>query len=90
MAPYILECLIKINAVSYKELLETFIADNHISLDDLDSFIIDDVSQFEVQMSRYPFDEFDDSYYELYEKEPLENLLMNYARQHIDDFAAEK
>lgn len=90
VAPYILECLIKINAVSYKELLETFIADNHISLDDLDSFIIDDVSQFEVQMSRYPFDEFDDSYYELYEKEPLENLLMNYARQHIDDFAAEK
>jgi hypothetical protein len=38
-------------------------------------------------MSRYPFDKFDDSYYELYENEPLEELLVKYAREHIEDFA---
>jgi hypothetical protein len=87
VAPYVLECLTKISAVSYKKLFEKFIIDNNISLDDLDSFTIDDVDQFEIQMSRYPFDKFDDSYYELYENEPLENLLVKYAREHIEDFA---
>jgi hypothetical protein len=90
VAPYVLECLTKINAVSYKELFEKFVINNNISLDALDSFIIDDVNQFEIQMSRYPFDKFDNSYYELYENEPLEELLVKYAREHIGDFAIKK
>jgi hypothetical protein len=59
-------------------------------LDDLDSFIIDDVNQFEIQRSRYPFDKFDNSYYELYENEPLQELLVKYAREHIGDFTTKK
>jgi hypothetical protein len=90
VAPYVLECLTQINAVSYKELFEGFVINNKISLDDLDSFIIDDVNQFEIQRSRYPFDKFDNSYYELYENEPLQELLVKYAREHIGDFTTKK
>ena len=37
-------------------------------------------------MEKYPFEEFDDLYYELDEKEPLEELLMNYVKLHLEDF----
>lgn len=86
VAPYVLNCLSMINAVSYKELLEKFVTENSISLENLDSFIIYDVDEFEEQLGSYPFDEFDDAYYELYEDNPLEELLIKYARKHIDEF----
>ena len=31
-------------------------------------------------------DEFDNKYYDLYEKEPLEGILINYVKQYLEDF----
>ena len=87
VAPYIIEALKEINAIRYKELLEKFICDNRLSMEDLASFEVEDIEEYEQKLERYPFDEFDEVYCELYEIEPLNMLLENYCRRHIADFA---
>lgn len=85
-APYILECLDIIGAIRYKNLLEDFIVGNNISLDDLESFNVEDIKAYQAQTKRYPFDTFDDAYYELCEKDPLDKYLLDYLRLHLEDF----
>ena len=86
VAPYIIECLNTIGAVNYKKLLSDFIEKYNINLNDLDSFIVEDVEEYEAQTERYPFDDFDDKYYELYEEDPLEDMLISYAKNYLEDF----
>ena len=86
VAPYVVESLNEIGAINYKILLSNFVEEHNINLSDLDSFMIEEVEEFEAQTKRYPFDDFDDKYYELYEKEPLEDLLISYAKKHLEDF----
>lgn len=88
IAPYLIECLHEIHAYDYEKLLSDFINTHHISLDALDSFIIDDIDDYENQTERYPFDDFDDAYYDLYEKNPLQDLLCEYIQKHLEDFAS--
>ena len=85
-APYILESLDLIGATSYKNHLYNFITNNNIDLSNLDSFIIEDVEEFENQNQRYPFDDFDEQYYNMYEKEPLEDILIKYVRTNLKEF----
>ena len=86
VAPYILKCLETIGAVNYEKLLKAFVEENDIDLNDLDSFIVEEIEEYEAQTQRYPFDDFDDKYYELYETESLEDMLLIYAKQHLNDF----
>ncbi|MEI3339381.1 MAG: DUF4375 domain-containing protein [Eubacterium sp.] len=85
-APYILEGLKTIGADPYYEQLKQFIDENQIDLNDLDSFIIEDVDEFETQLGRYPFDEFDDQFYTLEEEYGVEEYLSRYVREHIQEF----
>lgn len=96
VAPYILDSLGEIGASSYMELLEKFVRDNRISLNDLSSFEIEETDEFEddesedeyeMLLERYPFEEFDEAYCELYEEEPLSMLLEKYCKEHIEEFA---
>ena len=48
-----------------------------------DSYII---LEFEEKESMYPFDDFDDAFYDLYGKESLSELLLQYVRKNIDEF----
>ena len=86
VAPFILESLHSIEAYDYEALLSSFINKHHISLNQLDSFITDDIDEYEQQTERYPFDDFDDAYYELYESNPLQHLLTKYIKKHIEEF----
>lgn len=91
VAPYLLDSLEEVQAFPYKELLEKFVRDNGILLDDLSSFVIEDFDElqdeFAKQSARYPFEEFDDAYYELYGEEPLGDFLEKYCKEHIGEFA---
>lgn len=87
-APFVEESLSEIGAAKILELFKNFIADNRIDLSDLSSFKISKAEEFEVQNNRYPFDAFDDAYYDIYEDENLEVLLTTYARKHIDEVFA--
>lgn len=86
VAPYILKCLRMIEALSYEKLLREFVEKYDIDLRELESFIVEEIEDYEAQTERYPFDDFDNAYYELYEKEPLEDILLAYAKQNLGDF----
>lgn len=83
MAPFVSEYLEAIGANDHKKLFDDFVAQNQIDLTDLSSFEIDDVSEYESQTERYPFDDFDDAYCDL---EPLENFLKAYVKKQITEF----
>ncbi|MCM1365389.1 MAG: DMP19 family protein [Faecalibacterium sp.] len=85
-APLVAQYLKEVGADKIYELYDNFLRDNNISPYELDSFIIDDVDNFEEQNNRYPFDDFDEAYYEIYETESIEELTAEYARKHYSDF----
>lgn len=83
VAPFLSNCLKTIGAIEHKELFDSFISNNNIDVKHLDSFIIYKVKDFEKQMARYPFDMFDDAFYNL---EPLDQKLISYIRKNLNDF----
>lgn len=83
-APYVVESLHRINATQTNQMFKEFIEENQIDLYDLSSFRIYDVEEFKTQKNRYPFDEFDDKYYENYANENLQDLLVEYVRNNIE------
>lgn len=82
-APYVSESLDAIIAIMHKELFDDFIADNNIDVHDLTSFIIYDVEEFAAQCERYPFDAFDDKFYEYGD---FEAALTTYIKENIESF----
>ena len=81
LAPFVSESLSVIKADKTKELFDSFISENKIDLKDLNSFIIKDLSEFAEQNNRYPFDDFDNKYYEIGE---VNDLMIRYARENIN------
>lgn len=83
LAPYVEEALTSIGAESHHLLFSEFIADNKIDVHDLDSFVINDISEYAAQTERYDFNTFDDRYYKL---TPLYEYMAEYIRQNADAF----
>ena len=82
-APYVSDGLAAIGAKEHKELFDGFIGKYKINVNDLTSFAIRRMRDFEKQTKRYPFDEYDDQFYTL---PSLQEPLTAYIRQHIDAF----
>lgn len=85
-APELEEALSQVGAESFRKLFHNFVTENDIDVTQLDSFVIHSAEEFVAQNERYPFDEFDEAYYELYEREPLDALCTAYIRRHLGDF----
>lgn len=83
VAPIISECMEVIGADDHQKLFDDFVAKYEIDLEDLSSFDSDTVEEFSEQYERYPFDEYDDAFYEL---EPLETYLIPYIKNNIEMF----
>ncbi len=83
VAPFVSEYMGVIGAEEHKKLFDDFIAKNNIDLADLSSFDIDEAEEFEAQNQRYPFDEYDEAFYET---EPLETYLKRFVRENLNDF----
>lgn len=81
-----------VGATDYAALLQDFVTKHNISLDDLSQFDLDieslneDMSAYVDATELYPFDDFDDAYYELYSTKPLEGYMAAYIRKNIDSF----
>lgn len=78
-APYVSQSLAEIGAAEYQRLYDDFIADNDIDISRLDEI------EYEDMYDMYSFDDFDDDYYELYGRQPLETMLAAYIRAYIDE-----
>lgn len=84
LAPYISDALKAVKAEPYTDFFDDFIERHRIDLTDLTSFKIDDLSEYELNIGRYPFDDFDGAFYYENLKNPLERFLVLYARDHLD------
>ncbi len=80
-APYVSIALDTIGCTDLKEIYDKFINENNIDVNNLNSFIISDVSDYEKQTERFDFDSFDD---EFYENETLHGLIINYAKKNLN------
>ena len=80
-APYISKALEVVGAISIKDLFDEFIATNNIDVNDLSSFKISSVDDFEEQTQRYDFDSFDEKFYE---ETNLHRQIIEYSRKNID------
>ncbi len=78
-APLISDYLDEVEAIDHKLLFDEFIYTYKIDLNDLEEFKIEDLSEFKELNQLYPFDAFDDEYYDLQE---LEDLLYKYIQKH--------
>ena len=83
-APCVSQSLEKIGATKINKLFCDFIAKNNINLQELSSFDSENEEEFIGQYERFPFDDFDNSYYELYKNENITELLINYIRNNIE------
>ncbi len=81
-APYLSEALGTIGAQAHKAHFDSFIADNRIDVNKLSSFEIRRSRDFEKQASRYPFDAFDEGFYEL---PSIEKAAKAYTQAHIQE-----
>ncbi|MBR5490023.1 MAG: DUF4375 domain-containing protein [Oscillospiraceae bacterium] len=83
VAPIVSEYMGIIGAIEHKKLYNAFIEKHQINTNDLSSFDSDTIEVFQSQYECYPFDEYDDAFYEL---EPLQNHLVSYVKKHIEKF----
>ena len=83
VAPYVSDYMARVGASEHKALFDGFIRQHGIDLNNLSSFIIHRHRDYEAQTKRYPFDEYDDKFYEL---PSFEEPLTAYIRQHIEAF----
>ena len=82
-APYISEYLGIIGAEEHQQLFDHFIHSNGIDVNELSSFRIQRIADFEMQTQRYPFDEYDDAFYAL---PSLEEPLTAYIKANLSAF----
>ncbi len=83
LAPYIQENLSIIGATGHNELFTDFIQSNNIDINNLDSFIISDIDEYEAQTKLYDFETFDNKYIEL---PTLQSYMTNYIKANIEKF----
>ena len=85
-APYISNALTAIGAIELKILFDNFIGENKIDTNDLSSFKISSIDEYEAQTERFDFDGFDDKFYEY---ENLHQQIIDYARKHVEQLIVE-
>lgn len=89
-ASSLLDALKEIGANEYHDLLEKFVTKNGIDLNDSDRFYYTEMEVFEREFNeyyeKYPFEEFDTTFYEMEAQESLLPLCAAYIRTHMNDF----
>lgn len=83
VAPSVSEYMGIIGADDHQRLYDSFVQRNEIDLSDLSFFDVDKAEEFEEKTQKYPFDEYDNAFYDM---EPLETHLKKYIREHLEDF----
>ena len=83
VAPYISEYLKLVGAEEHQALFDGFLAKHGIDVHDLSAFSFTTIEDFVALYDLYPFDEFDDGYYQL---PPLSSYLAPLVRENPDEF----
>ena len=83
VAPFVSKYMAIIGAEEHQNLYDNFVKKNAIDLTELSFFDVNEAGEFEEKVERYPFDEYDDAFYDM---EPLETYLKKFGRAHLVDF----
>lgn len=83
VAPYISEYLKSVGAEEHQALFDGFLSKYSIDVHDLSAFYFTTIEDFVELYDLYPFDEFDDAYYQL---PPLSSYLAPLVRENLDEF----
>jgi len=83
VAPLVSEYMAIIGADDHKKLYDEFAEVNKIDLDDLSAFNFNNAQEFTKLYDLYPFDDYDNAFYEL---TSLEIYLTKYARENLMSF----
>ena len=70
-----------VGALGIRELFDSFVRGNGIDVQDLSSFRISRVEEFEEQTKRFDFDVFDDRFYE---DSALHQQIIDFLRKHAE------
>lgn len=80
-APYVSEALAAVGAMETKSHFDRFVAENGIDVQELSSFRISRLEEFEAQTKRFDFDAFDDRFYE---DNTLHQRIVDYLRRNVE------
>lgn len=83
VAPWVSEYMGVIGATDHKKLYDDFVSKNNIDLNELSFFDIEEVDEFAEKAEAYPFEEYDDAFYDM---APIETYLKPFVREHVQDF----
>ena len=84
-AEYVLDALGEVGAIEMQEHYSTFVSQNEIDVTQMDSFRIESNHDYMKQFDRFPYEAFDNTFSEIYQRENLANLLLFYVRIHRDE-----
>lgn len=84
-AQYISDALEEIGAIEMQAHYSSFITRNKIDVTQMDSFRIVSIQDYLKQYERFPYESFDNTFSEIYQKEKLGELLLAYARLYADE-----
>ena len=77
-AQYVSDALEEVGAVEMQKHYSSFVTENEIDLSQMDSFRIGSVQDYVKQFESYPYEEFDNTFSEIYQKENLADLLLSF------------
>ena len=84
-AQCISEALGEIGAIEMQKHYSAFVNQNEIDVTQMDSFRIVSIPDYLKQYERFPYESFDNTFSEIYQKEKLGDLLLAYARLYADE-----
>ena len=84
-AQYINDALGEVGAIEMQKHYSSFVSQNGIDVTQMDSFRIASVQDYIEQFERFPFESFDNTFSEIYQKENLADMLLAYVRLHGDE-----
>ena len=84
-AQHVSNALAEVGAVELQNHYISFITQNGIDVSQMDSFRISSIQDYVKQFERFPYEAFDTTFSEIYQKENLCDLLLSYVRLHEDE-----
>lgn len=84
-AQYVSGALEEVGAVEMQKHYSSFVSQNEIDVTQMDSFRIDSVQDYVKQFESLPYEEFDNTFSEIYGKENLGDMLLSYVRLYEDE-----
>ena len=84
-AQHVGNALDEVGAIELQKHYISFIAQNGIDISQMDSFHIESIQDYVKQFERFPYEAFDVTFAEIYQKENLCDLLLSYVRLHKDE-----